>query len=81
MPDPHFEKTQVIACLLLVLALIALAIADHYNMRDLANGATMVLGTGSGILVGKYTSQSSTKSGDIVNTTTNPSDVPPSHLG
>lgn len=66
------EKTQYLACALLVLALVAITAADHYNYRDLANAGTMILGIGGGLLTGKFMGQS-TKSGDIINP---PSETP-----
>jgi type IV secretory pathway VirB2 component (pilin) len=64
------SRTQYLAAALIIIALISIGIADHFNMRDLANAGTMVLGIGGGILTGKYLSQTTTKGGgDIVNPT------------
>lgn len=66
MRDSGELRLQVIACILLVIGLTAVAFADHFNYRDLANGAVMVLGIGATLLTGKSQNQS-TKTGDIKN--------------
>jgi len=67
MPD-NDRRTQLIACFLIVLALLAVGIADHWTWRDLANAGNTVLGFGGGILTGKALSQSTSKGGgDIIN--------------
>lgn len=75
----HSDRLQVFAFSLILLSLIAIGFADHYNMRDLANAGLSSLGAGIGILTGKQLSQTqSTQSGDVVNP---PAPVPPSKLG
>lgn len=67
MPD-HTDRLQFLSFALIILSLIAIALADKYNMRDLANAGLTVLGTGAGILTGKQLSQNqSTQSGDVIN--------------
>lgn len=60
------KRNQYIAVFLIILALIAVAAADHANLRDLANAGQTVLGFGGGILTGKWMTQSTSK-GSIVN--------------
>lgn len=66
MNDHGELRLQLIACALIIVGLTAVAMADKSNFRDLANGATMVLGIGATLLTGKSQSQS-TKTGDIKN--------------
>jgi hypothetical protein len=62
-----FRFVLRVSILLIVLGLIAIGIADHYNWRDLAGAGGIVLGYGGGILQGKSSSQqNNTKTGDIV---------------
>jgi hypothetical protein len=57
-----------VSVFLIVLGLISIGIADHWNWRDLAGAGGIVLGYGGGILQGKGSSQNSTKGGgDIIN--------------
>lgn len=70
MTDADLKRTLQAALFLIVLGLLAIGIADHWNWRDLAGAGGIVLGYGGGILQGKSGSQQSqeTKTGDIVNT-------------
>jgi hypothetical protein len=62
------KRTLQAALFLIVLGLIAIGVADHWNWRDLAGAGGIVLGYGGGILQGKGTSQNTTKGGgDIIN--------------
>jgi len=66
--DNSDSRNQYIACFLILLALAAVAIADKWIFRDLANAGQTVLGFGGGILTGKYLSQTTSKGGgDIIN--------------
>lgn len=77
----HTDRLQMLSFGLIIIALFAIAAADHYNLRDLANAGLTVLGTGAGILTGKQLSQT-TQTGDITNPTPPPnSPVPPVKLG
>jgi len=53
MNDQAVTITQIISVVLIVLGLGAIASADHFNMRDLANAGTVVVGAGVGLLTGK----------------------------
>lgn len=77
MSDNDLKRTLQAALFLIVLGLVAIGIADHWNWRDLAGAGGIVLGYGGGILQGKGGSSQSqeTKTGDIVNTPT--AGVPP----
>lgn len=78
----HTDRLQVFAFSLIILSLIAIGVADHYNMRDLANAGLSALGAGIGILTGKQLSQNqSTQSGDINTAPPPTSPVPPVKLG
>lgn len=68
-PDPADARNQYIAVALILLALLAVAIADHWNWRDLANAGQTVLGFGGGILMGKSAANFLSKN--------NPADLPP----
>jgi len=67
MNDHSEIRLQLIACALIIIGLTAVAMADRSNFRDLANGATMVLGIGATLLTGKSQQNQSTKTGDIKN--------------
>ena len=69
-PDPSETRNQYIAVLLIFLALVAVAMADHWNWRDLANAGQTVLGFGGGILMGKSAAQ-------YLSGKSNASDLPP----
>jgi hypothetical protein len=72
MNDDEIRLILRAAIFLIVLALVAIGIADHWNMHDLSSAGGIVLGYGGGILQSKGNSQSSaTRTGDILN-------VPPS---
>lgn len=64
--DASEARNQYIAVCLITLALVAVAVADHWNWRDLANAGQTVLGFGGGILTGKYLASRN-----------NPADLPP----
>lgn len=66
MKDFGERWTQLLAVTLMALGLAAIAAADKYNFRDLANAGTVVVGAGVGLLTGKALNQS-TKTGDIKN--------------
>jgi type IV secretory pathway VirB2 component (pilin) len=53
MNDQAGTITQIISVVLIVMGLAAIAGADHFNMRDLANAGTVVVGAGVGLLTGK----------------------------
>lgn len=58
------------ALFLIILGLLAIGIADHWNWRDLAGAGGIVLGYGGGILQGKGNSSqqfSGPGGGDIIN--------------
>jgi hypothetical protein len=69
MSDVELKRTLQAALFLIVLGLLAIGIADHWNWRDLAGAGGIVLGYGGGILQGKgSTQQTTTKGGgNIVN--------------
>lgn len=67
MNDNDIKRTLQAALFLIVLGLLAIGVADHWNWRDLAGAGGIVLGYGGGILQGKSPSQQSTKTGDINN--------------
>jgi len=71
--ESHF--TQVLALVLIIIALAGVGMADKWNWRDLANAAQTVLGFGGGILTGKYLTSASSvnnQSGGQVNITPEP---------
>ena len=55
MSDSDIKRTLQAALFLIVLGLLAIGIADHWNWRDLAGAGGIVLGYGGGILQGKGT--------------------------
>lgn len=68
MSNDELKRTLQAALFLIVLGLIAIGIADHWNWRDLAGAGGIVLGYGGGILQGKgSSSDQKTNTGDIVN--------------
>ena len=68
-----FKFIMRVAIALIVLGLIAIGIADHWNWRDLAGAGSIVLGYGGGILQGKGSTQhNDTKTGDVINVTPDP---------
>lgn len=75
MNDHGELRLQLIAVALIIVGLTAVAMADKSNFRDLANGATMVLGIGATLLTGKSQSQF-TKTGDIKNVTSDKPEDP-----
>jgi hypothetical protein len=60
------ERTQYLACFLIVFAAICIGVGSEFAWRDLVNFATMFGGGGVGILTGQKLSQSTT-SGDVIN--------------
>jgi hypothetical protein len=62
----------MVSVFLIVLGLVSIGIADHYNWRDLAGAGGIVLGYGGGILQGKGTTHNETKTGDVVNEAATP---------
>lgn len=75
MNDHGETRTQNLAVILLFMGLVAIAVADVYNMRDLANAGTVVVGAGVGLLTGKMANKAltqTTATGDIKNTDTPP---------
>lgn len=68
MNDNDIRRTLLAALFLIVLGLVAIGVADHWNWRDLAGAGGIVLGYGGGILQGKGSSQNTSKGGgDIIN--------------
>jgi hypothetical protein len=57
MNDNDIKRTLQAALFLIVLGLVAIGVADHWNWRDLAGAGGIVLGYGGGILQGKGGSQ------------------------
>jgi hypothetical protein len=67
--DPADARNQYIAVALIFIALVAVAVADHWNWRDLANAGQTVLGFGGGILMGK-------SAANYLSGKANPADLP-----
>jgi hypothetical protein len=70
MNDSNMTELRLvmrIAVSLIVISLVAVGIADHFNWHELSGAGLTVLGYGGGILQGKGTmQQNNTKTGDIV---------------
>lgn len=78
MTDSDVKRTLQAALFLIVLGLVAIGIADHWNWRDLSGAGGIVLGYGGGILQGKSGSSQNTAKGggDIINVPDSNSVIP-----